>query len=282
MQGKSFRRTNKEVYEKEPANISFYAGMHRIDDESQGIFGKGTNSAMINVQIDYGNPFEIRSRKPFDFFKFRADLNFGVGRKIADNVTGYGILFGKNMQIGKLAILLGGFQYNDYWDSKSFELGAIGFGGGIITKLPISKTVNLYTSAHLGIIPFAGNSTQFGPDTTQFRDYNFGYGYEGKFESTLNLGKYADVALIYYYYMIHTFNGVIHNVKGLIGNNFISILKPRITVRLYKNLSIGFEHFTYFDNRYLRGYPDIYSVRTEQKIFLLIYLENSQRRGHYN
>jgi hypothetical protein len=75
--------------------------------------------------------------------------------------------------------------------------------------------------------------------------------------------------------MIHTFN-------GLPGNNFISILKPRITVRLYKDLSIGFEHYIYFNDRYLRDYPAIHLVRTEQKIFLLFYLEDSQRRGHYN
>jgi hypothetical protein len=275
LQGKSFRKTNKEVYEKEPINISFYAGMHKINDEAQGPFGDGTSSVMINAQLDYGNPFELRSRKPFDFFKLRADLNFGVGRKYVDNITGYGILFGKNMQLGKLAILLGGFQYYDYLDNKTFELGAIGFGGGVISKLPISKTSNLYTSAHLGLIPFAGNSTQFGPDTSQFRDYNFCYGYEGKFESTLNIGKYATASLIYYYYMIHTFN-------GLPGSNFISILKPRITVRLYKSLNIGFEHFIYFNDRYLRDYSPIHLVRTEQKIFLLLYLEDSQRKGHYN
>src|SRR5450759_4019345 len=30
LDGKSFRVTDKEVYEKEPLNISLYAGMHRI------------------------------------------------------------------------------------------------------------------------------------------------------------------------------------------------------------------------------------------------------------
>ncbi|HEV8512055.1 MAG TPA: DUF3943 domain-containing protein, partial [Cyclobacteriaceae bacterium] len=123
MQGKSFRRTTKEVYQKEPLNISLYGGLHYVNDGN-------TPSKMLNFQFDYGNPFEKRRRKPFDFFRFRADLNFGTGRKTLDNVTGYGILFGKNSQMGKLAILAGGFQYYDYWDNKTFELGTIGFGGG--------------------------------------------------------------------------------------------------------------------------------------------------------
>lgn len=275
LQGKSFRTTNKEVYEKEPTNIGFYAGMHMINDESQGILGKGTNSAMINVQLDYGNPFEVRSRKPFDFFKLRADLDFGVGRKYVDNVIGYGILFGKNMQLGNMSMLVGGFQYYDYWDSKIFELGTIGFGGGGFSKLPISKSVNLYTNVHLAVVPFAGNSTHTGPDTSQFRDYDFGTGLEGKFESMLNFGGYVDISLIYYNYVIRT-------SVGEPGNNFIHILKPRITVKLYKDLSIGFESYTYFNDRYLRDSPAIHLTRTEQKIFLLFYFEDSQRRGHYN
>lgn len=275
IQGKAFRRTNKEVYEKEPINISLYAGVRIISDKPYSIFGKGSYSGIINAQFDYGNPFELRKRKPFDFFKLRIDLNIGVGRKFVDNILGYGILFGKNYQLGKMALLAGGFQYYDYWDNKKFELGTIGFGGGLISKWPISKTSNLYTSIHLALIPFAGNSTRFGPDTTQVRDYNYGGGFETKFESTVNLGKYATATLRYYFYWIRTYIGVN-------GNNYIHILKPRITVKLYKYLSIGCEYSLYYNDRYLRGFNPIHSIQTDQKIFLLIYLEDRQRRGNYN
>ena len=275
LQGKSFRRTNKEVYQKEPLNVSLYAGLHIINNETNNAFGSGTKSTMFNIQFDYGNPFEDRFRKPFDFFKLRTELTFGVGRKILGNVTGYGILFGKNVSYGKHSILFGAFQYDDYWDNKTFELGAIAFGGGVFSKLPLSKTFTLYTNIHLAAIPFAGSSTKFGPDTSQVRDYNFGGGLEAKFESTINIGKYATASLIYYYYFIHTY-------EGLSGDNFIGILKPRVTVALFKNLSIGFEHYVYYNDRYLKDFPSIHLVRTEQKIFLQIYLEDKQRRGHYN
>jgi hypothetical protein len=198
-----------------------------------------------------------------------------VGRKIVDNVIGYGILFGKNMNIGNMSMLIGGFQYYDYFDNMSFELGTIGFGGGLFSKLPFSDKTNLYTNIHWAIVPFAGNSTRLGPDTSQVRDYIFGTGWEGKFESTLNLGKYVSASLIYYYYMVTT-------RVGAPGNNYIQMLKPRITVHIYKDLNIGFEHFIYYDDRYLRDLAAIHSVRTEQKIFLLLYLEDSQRRGKYN
>jgi len=275
LQGKSYRRTNKEVYQKEPLNISVYAGFHKINDAAYNTFGKGPNNQMLNVQFDYGNPFEARHRKPFDFFRLRAEFSFGVGRKILGNVTGYGILAGKNVNYNKQSILLGIFQYYDYWDNKTFELGALAFGGGVFHKLSIGRKSELYTNVHIGITPFAGNSTLFGPDTSQIRDYNFGGGLEGKIETTFNLGEYATASVVYYYYFIHTY-------VGLPGNNSIGILKPRITVRLYKNLSLGVEHYVYYNERYLKDYPRLITARTEQKIFLLLYLEDKQRRGNYN
>jgi hypothetical protein len=275
LQGKSFSVTNKEVYEKNPLNVSFYAGMRMINDSYASILKKGTTNVMINAQFDYGNPFEVRKRKPFDFFKLRVDLNFGVGRKYVDNMTGYGILFGKNLQLGKLAILAGGFNYYDYLDTKLFELSTIGFGGGLFTKLPITKTSDLYTNIHLALVPFAGNSTQKGPDTSQVRDYNYGHGLELKLETTLNLGKFATTSLMYYYYLVRTFS-------GLPGDNYIAILKPRITIHIFKDLNMGYEHFIYYNDRYLRNLPSTHTIRTEEKFFVMFYLEAPQRKGKYN
>jgi len=90
---------------------------------------------MFNIMLDYGNPFEVRSRKPFDYFRVRLDFTEGISRKILDNITGYGILFGSNSHsYGGLDMLLGGFQGFNYFDNMTFELATIGFGPGIITK----------------------------------------------------------------------------------------------------------------------------------------------------
>ncbi|HTD99207.1 MAG TPA: DUF3943 domain-containing protein [Mucilaginibacter sp.] len=275
LQGKTFRRTNKEVYQKEPLNITLFTGIHKINEDNRTIFGKGPVNVLFNLQLDYGNPFEDRFRKPFDFFRLRTEFSLGSGRKILDNLQGYGILFGDNRSYGKLSVLYGVYQYDDYWDNKTFELGAVGFGGGIFTKYPFSKNVVLYTNVHLTAIPLAGNSTRFGPDTSQVRDYTYNDGLGTKFESTLNLGKYASASIAYYYYILHT-------TVGPAGNNHIGILKPRITVRVYNNISLGFEHFEYYDDRFLKNFAAIHSVRTEQKIFISWFLEDPQRKGRYN
>jgi hypothetical protein len=254
--------------------VTLFAGIHKINNDKT-FFGNGPTETLINVQLDYGNPFEDTYRKPFDFFRLRTEFSFGSGRKLLDNLTGYGILVGDNEKLGDLSIMYGLFQYDDYWDNMTFELGAIGFGGGVFTKYPITDKINLYTNIHLAIVPLAGNSTRFGPDTTQFRDYTYNDGLEAKIESTINFGKTLSASFVYYYFYLHTY-------FGQAGNNNVSILKPRINVQVAKNLSIGFEHFIYYDDRYLKNAPGIYSVRTEQKIYLSWFLEDPQRKGRYN
>ena len=279
MQGKSFRKTNLEVYQKEPLNITFYGGIQKLKKNPQDLSNTPNYNGILNLQLDYGNPFENRTRKPYDFFKLRIDLSIGAGRKILDNVRGYGILYGKNYQSdsGNKAMLFGVYQYYDYWDNRDFELGAIGFGAGIITKLPVNKASksNLYTSVHLSAIPFSGVSTRYGPDTSQYRDYNFGSGLQGKFESTINAGKRATATLTAYYYWVHSF-------VGLKEDNFITIVKPRVTVSLYKNMAVGIEPAFYYNDVHSPNAAVVHLARTEYKVFFMLYLEDTQRRGHYN
>jgi len=78
LQGKCSRITNKEIYQKEPINVTLFTGMHKRNDNTNDILGKGTNSVMVNIQMDYGNPFETRFRNLMIFLKLRADLDFGV------------------------------------------------------------------------------------------------------------------------------------------------------------------------------------------------------------
>ena len=148
-----------------------------------------------------------------------------------DNITGYGILFGHNTP--DRTVLVGGFQHYDYWDNKIFELGSLGFGVGLIFRTPIAKHSNIFSAIHLAIVPLAGNSTRYGPDSSEYRDYNFGGGFEGKVEETFNLNQWATIGFNAYYYWIHTY-------VGIPGNSLVGILKPRITIQLYRNLSFGF------------------------------------------
>ena len=264
LQGKLTRSTTEEVYQKEPLNITMAVGYHKLND---GIsFGTGVSSGNFNILLDYGNPFEKRERKAFDYFKVRMDLDLGVGRKIIDNVAGYGNLLVTNLQTGNLEVLAGVFQHMNYFDNNTFELATLSFGPGIVTKLPITKSTSLYTDVHLDFVPFGSISSRFVTDTSEFRDYNYAGGAEIKFESTFNIGGWVGVTLLGHYWWFHTYVGVA-------GNTYVALIKPRIAFKLFNNFSLGFEQLIYYSDRYPTGFASLHDVRTEQKVFLQIFLE---------
>jgi hypothetical protein len=265
------RVTTKEVYQKEPLNITFSAGLHLVNENNK--FGTGAGNAILNLQFDYGDPFEVRRRKPFDIFRLRLEGRIGEETKLLDNVTGYGLLFGKNM-IAKNSIFFGGFQYFDYWNNKIFELGSLGFGAGLISQIPVGKNSGLYSSVHIAAVPLAGNNTSFGPDTSLFRDYNFGGGFEAKIEETLNLTKFISVGFNGYYYWIH-------NYENLPGRSTIGILKPRAVINISRTVNIGAEHHIFYVTRYLDKSPTLHLTRTEQKFFLQIFFEDKRKKGRF-
>jgi len=266
LDGDLTRLTPAEVYQKEPLNIRLLLGYHKVN-EGTSIDKGGTSSAFIDMILDYGNPFEKRSRKPFDYFKLRADLDFGVGRKIVNNITGYGILFGSNVQLGNMEMLIGFFQHMNYFDNKTFELGDVAFGPGVISKLLVGKNSSWYNSIHIGIVPFGGLSKRFGAnDTIQVRDYSYVGGLEGKLESIYSISGWVDLTFVGYYWWLHTY-------VGEAGYGCIGLIKPRITFKLFNNISLGFEHQVYYSDRYPSNFSPVHSVITEEKVFVQISLE---------
>lgn len=270
-QGKMGRVTTKEVYQKEPLNITLSAGVHRVNENNK--FWTGTSTAILNLQFDYGDPFEVRKRKPFDVFRLRLESRIGQETKLLDNVTGYGLLFGKNVVRGHG--LIGGFQYFDYWNNRVFELGSLGLGMGLISRIPLPKTSFLYSSIHIAAVPLASHKTNFGPDSSEFRDYKFAGGLEAKIEETLNINKFASIGFNAYYYWIH-------NYENHPGRSSITILKPRVTLKFLRNMSLGLEHHVYFVDEYIKNISTAHLKRTEQKVFLQYFFEDSKRKGRYN
>ena len=151
----------------------------------------------------------------------------------------------------------------------------MGFGGGLISRMRAGKNSNIYSNIHLAVVPLAGNNTRFGPDTSDYRQYNFGGGLEGKMEETLNIGKWSTLGFTAFYYWIHTYN-------GLPGNSLVGILKPTITIKLFNNVSLGFEHHIYHNDRFINGIPTLHLTRTEQKLYLQFFFENRERTGKYH
>ncbi len=265
--GKMDRVTSKEIYQKEPLNVTLYVGTHWFNQGAA--FGTGSGSGIFNIHLDYGDPFEVRDRKPFDFFKLRIDLNYGknVAANYVNNVTGYGLLFGKTIHSGNWDILFGAFQHYNIWDNKVFEVSALGFGGGLVARWQFSKTSNFQTAVHLGVIPLGATNS---PNVDivdagiHGRNYDYDNGVEAKFEGTLNLGGRVQLTVIDYLYGLHV-------MVGPGGTKLINIFKPRIAFRLFGGLRLGFEYLYFHKDDYIINYPDVHAGNSEQKLYLMLY-----------
>ena len=272
-QGKLWKQTPFDVNQKEPLNVTLSVGAHRVNVNNK--FGSGPANAILNLQLDYGDPFEVRRRKPFDVFRLRVESRYGDDKRIIDNILGYGVLFGKNIIKGNNGMLVGIFQHFDYWNNKVFELGTLGFGAGVISKVKFRTHSNLYSGLHFALVPLAGNNTRVRIDTSEVRDYPFGGGWEARIEERLNIGRWLSLGFNGYYYWIH-------NYEGSNGKSQVGILKPVITLRVVNNISLGFEHHIYYDNHFIDKTTEQRLTRTEQKVFLQFFFEDRRRYGRYH
>jgi len=189
-------------------------------------------------------------------------------------VMGQGLLAGRNVVKGRHGLLAGLFQHFDYWNHSVFELGALGIGAGIISQVRYRNQTRLYSRIHLAGVPLAGYSTRFGPDSSEFRNYNFGGGLQARAEETFHLSRWLTLGMNAYFYWLGTYDGVP-------GSSTIGILKPRVLFNITPFISAGLEHHVYYHNRYAKELPDIRLRRTEQKFFVQVFLEDSKRKGRY-
>ena len=85
-----------------------------------------------------------------------------------------------------------------------------------------------------------------------------------QFEGTLNLGKMGQVTAVYYLYRLQTY-------IGPAGHKIIGVFKPRIAVKLFGDLSLGFEYLYYHKDSHYRDFPDAHKSNSEQKLYLMLY-----------
>jgi hypothetical protein len=252
------RVTKKDVYQREPLQMMFAVGIKNVNSGTG--FWKGKNSGEISLDFTYGDPLEDKNRKPFDYFKVRGELSIGTGAKVINNIMGYGLIIGTNVTTKKSGMLYGLFQNYDYWDSEVDELGALGFGGGIIHRLNIGKTSDITSHVHLGVVPLSGIR---GPlvDSVGERNYNYAGGLEGMLQASFNVGGWANISASYHIYGLHTY-------VGSKGNYIVGIFQPQIAVKMFGDMYLGFQIKQYSKNAYLSDLPDFRVNSTEERFFI--------------
>ncbi len=264
VQGESFEAVQSHDYEIEPIHFRIAAGVRK----TKGLLADvaGLTDVALNLKLSYGDPFEEVARKPFDYFYLRADLASGDLKHAARTVIGDAFLFGaSSARDGAWKASLAGFQHYDYWNTDTFEIGTIGIGGSVLTRLSFGKKSYFENEFHLAGVPLgASNARKVIVDQPNpgFHNYTYSGGAEIKYRTTLNL-NFGEVGAEYYLYWLHTY-------VGQSGDNLIGIFRPHIRIRLYRGLGIGYEYLHY-QRRDSNGQGPTIHVRShEQRLYLEI------------
>ena len=235
--GDMMRVRSKSIYEIEPVTSTIEVGpsfMYR----SGGIY-KGNGNLSLKLDLYYGNPFTVKSRKPYDFFNFKGLFSIGT-QPLISQLSVYGLLFGKNYSYkDDQKMLIGMFQHFDYYKNTYYEIGANSLGGGIVYKFPTISDITFESSLHIaGIILGGGNNVpeayKYEADGTAYRDYNFGMGFNNKFETVLGFKNKG-------YLFFGLYNFMIYTIDGADGNDNLIVFSPRVGINLTKSTDIGFE-----------------------------------------
>jgi|WetSurMetagenome_2_1015567.scaffolds.fasta_scaffold108563_1 hypothetical protein len=273
VQGKTFRKTATEAYQKEPIDIRLSSGTYAENKGSK--FGTGEVCEIVDIRLAYGDPFAEQARKPFDFFKIRTELAVENSRLMLNMATGYAFLYGKYMHPGTLEILAGAFQHWDYYDDNYFELSTIGFGPGLISRIGFPGNIDLYTDIHAAAAPFGANTTRMGPYSNKIKDYDLVGGMEAKMESALDFSDRVRLTLTGLFFLTRTYVGNARDNFAKTHDEF-TVINPGIMFRLFGNLWIGFEQVVYINDREPDSRLADNTTRTEQKLYLTYYSGNSR------
>lgn len=257
-QAKSWK-TENVTYDRTPLALSAYYGVNWNNYSTK--IGTGIANGVAGFGLIYGNPFENRKRAPMDFFRFVGNFNFGAGQPPIGNLEGYGSLYSKTHNYkNRRDYMLGIFQHYDFFENQAYEIGALSFGAGWITRYKTSKNSLFLSALHLNLMPFGGTKSTY-VDAGN-RNYSFAGGFNAKVEGSLNYkwGTFTAAYNIYWYYIY----------VGVAGNEWYGIFRPKAVINITKNLGIGAQFMFAHKSGHYKDYPSV-NARTTQTMLLLQY-----------
>jgi hypothetical protein len=262
--GEMSRVKQKSSYEIEDVYSSMSVGPALFYKPGQIYNANGNVS--FRLDLYYGNPYEEKTRKPFDFFNVKTIFNIGT-QPLVNQVSVIGYLFGKNYKYkADQKILVGLFQHFDYLNNTSYEIFGQSIGPGIIYKFPTVSDVEFSSSLHFAGIVLGGGSNikeafKYEADGTAYRDYNFSVGFTSKFESIINIKKRAYLFLGLYNYQFYT-------EDGADGTDNLLIFNPRIGIAVTPSTYIGTEYNLYHRISKYDKYGTFRTTVNELKLFI--------------
>lgn len=289
--GDAWRRrpTRGRMFGVPDIGIEFAGGARILTFDNQGINDTRPGAA-IEFNLEYGDRFDVKTPRPYDYFNIRAALNLINRQPFLSQLNIKGRLLATELHDTRHThVSLGMYQHFDYYDSDTitslvakcpYKLGVpASLGGGLLYRHVMNSfcTVDAYAHAN-AIMLGAILSDHYQLDE---RNYNLASGFSVKAGTHFVFGRdRLSISLSNELYRLYTWKGYppgtdlltadyrTLNAQGDKSRALFGVTELMINVQIWKKLyfSIGVNH--YFRNTVYRDYPDISSWSIAERMML--------------
>ncbi len=263
-------------YNSIPVRLGITVGDRYLADNNS--FSRGEHSPFVNLLLQYGDPYNEETTKPYDYFTADLTFNFSGNQPLISGVHLLGRLWGVPLTAGRnMTTEIGIFQHFNYFDSQPVKDGtnlvpfriseAASVGPGVIYKFPrVGNLSSLEQRIFLSGILLGGSLSDH--YNVIDRDYNLGSGFSVKANTILDFGRFGCLYLNAHYYRIYTWKGyegkdletidpIYLNAQGDKGNATLLVVNPRLLLTLGENVALNLSGSYYYRDTFYKYHNNV-------------------------
>ena len=278
-------------FHQTPIDASLSLGWRYLADD--GALFRGVHVPYLNMTLTYGTSVDgDRHKTPYDFFDIEANMSFGGGQPLINQLQIVGRLWSTPILDEKdMAGEFGIYQHFNYYDAKPIKDAseltpyriseAAGFGPGFILSLPQMGALSKWEQrVFLSGILLGGTKSDY--FNVIERDYNMGSGFSVKSKTQLDFGRFGRFVLNAKYFRIYTWKGYeskdlqgfadgtkdLHylNVQGDRSNAALLVINPVMEMHLARQWSITLSGSYYSRRTFYRYHDTVHANTFETKV----------------
>lgn len=270
-----------------PVGFSITAGARYLADD--GSMFRGEWNPYIGINLEYGDPFNRRENKPYDYFSADVKIGLSANQPLINALHLMGRIWSAPIFSERsVDAEFGIYQHFNYYDSKPVKNGssqtpyriseAASFGPGMMVRFPETGVLTrLEQRVFVSGILLGGSKSDY--YNVIDRDYNMGSGFSLKTFTIMDFRRLGRFVLKSDYYRIFTWKGYEHkdlatvdplflNAQGDKGNAGLLVVNPHWEFDLRGSMSISasskyFVRYTHYHN-----HPDVHASTFEFRLGL--------------
>ena len=157
------------------------------------------------------------------------------------------------------------FNHYDYLENNVYQIGGVSVGPSIGYRTAKGKSTQYIGLVHAAALLMGGANSDYAKDyyvsfLDSSRTYNMGPGAHFKMEHFLRF-SFGALYLGYNFWWIHTWDGAP-------GDEFITMIRPQLKIKLYKKWYLGLEWRLYHRFGEYDQFPNRDYRNNEQRLFI--------------